>query len=352
MFSQQASEQIEAIHSMMTNGQRSVYMERHTLFYWGITTAGLILLIPTIITVENIPEAASRAIASTLLIALSLLLVGYFDFRKIQLNYENRAETVSFIQTQITKVWWLLIALIVLLNLAMHFFGGGYMFYGLLLILMGIALYIHGLFSKQMLSHAGIMMILLGLLGIGLRLPFSILEWLSIFCFGIGWPILGLSFNQPKLNSTFPRRLVFGLLWLAIITLPTFVVYKLTEHKALPTAQVISLKDFKQQTLAANKTMDGKQVIHLPAGTIIPLKIELTGDALKGVNSSTLPLELSKSLNLLLQNGVLDGQFKVADGRWKAHKYNYRIRDYLLTTSMNKEQGPQVKLTLHISTNN
>ncbi len=79
----------------------------------------------------------------------------------------------------------------------MNFFAGGYIFYGLLLTIMGTALYIHGLFSKQMLSHAGIIMVLLGLLGIGLRLPFAVLEWLSIFCFGIGRPILGLSFNQP-----------------------------------------------------------------------------------------------------------------------------------------------------------
>lgn len=347
MFSHQASEQIEAIHSMMSNGQRSVYMERHTLFLWGIATAGLILFIPTIFSTENFPETASRAIASTLTIAVTLFVVGYFDFRKIQLNRETRAETVSFIQTQVTKVWWLLIALIILINLAMHFFGGGYMFYGLLLTLMGIALYIHGLFSKQMLSHAGIVMILLGLLGIGLRLPFAVLEWLSIFCFGIGWPILALSFNRPGLHTTFLRRIVFSLFWLAIIALPTFAIYNIDKRADVPTAPAISLENFKRQTQA-----NAREVVTLPAGTTVPLKIELTGDVLKGINSATLPLLLSDSLDLSLKDGKLDGQFRIADGQWKLRKYNYRIRDYLLTTSLDKKQGPRVKLTLHISTNN
>ncbi len=349
MWPSQASKQIESIHSMMASGHRSVYMERHTLFLWGFATAGLILIIPKVFSAEYFPETASRAIGSTITIALSLLLVGYLDFRKIQKNRENRAETISFIQTQITKVWWLLIGLVVFINLAMHFFGGGYMFYGLLLTLMGLALYIHGLFSKQMLSHAGIMMILLGLTSIAFRLPFHILEWLSIFCFGIGWPILGVSFNISALNTTFLRRVLFSLSWLGIIILPTLAIYEIDKLTDIPTAKIDSLSVYKQQ----NKLIVKKEeVVSLPAGTTIPLKIELTGDILNGVNTVTLPMVLSKSLDVVLQRGKLDGRFKVSNGPWKEYRYNYRIRDYLLTPHLSKEQGPQINLKLYISTNN
>ena len=38
------STQLDAIYSMMEDGQHSVKMERHSLLIWGITAAGLILI--------------------------------------------------------------------------------------------------------------------------------------------------------------------------------------------------------------------------------------------------------------------------------------------------------------------
>jgi len=186
MQSNQASEQILAIHEMMSSGHRSVFMERHTLILWGLAAAVLILFIGSVITPEGFPETWMRAMVSTSIIGFVLALVGYFDFRLVRRAREERDESISFVQLQITKVWWLLISLTVLINLAMHFFGGGYLFYSLLLILMGLALYFHGLFSKQMLSYAGIMMIVLGLASIALHLPFTMIEWITVFCFGLG----------------------------------------------------------------------------------------------------------------------------------------------------------------------
>ena len=349
MFTRQASGQIEAIHSMMASGHRSVYMERHTLFLWGLATAGLILIIPIIFSPENFPVTAIRAASSTTTIAVILMLIGYLDFRKIKLNRDNRDETISFIQTQITKVWWLLISLIVLINLAMHFFGGGYMFYSLLLTLMGLALYIHGLFSKQMLSYAGIIMIMLGLLSIGFRLPFPIIQWLCVFCFGLGWPILGATFNSAVVSSTYLNRIFFSLCWLAIIILPTLAIYQFNELKSAPSGNAISLTQFKQEN---KENISKEEIIALPAGTTVPLVIELTGDILSGVNKITLPMLLSESLDVVLQDGKLDGRFRISNGAWKEHKYNYRIRNYLLTPNLSKDNGPQVNLKLHISTNN
>ena len=45
---------------------------------------------------------------------------------------------------QLTKVWWLLVGLIVVISIGMNLFGGGYLFYGIVLALMGLAFYIHG----------------------------------------------------------------------------------------------------------------------------------------------------------------------------------------------------------------
>lgn len=349
MWSNQASEQIEAIHAMLASGHRSVYMERHTLIYWGLAAAGLILLVAEIFTPERFPVTWIRAIASAAFIGSVLALVGYFDFRQLRRSRDQRSESISFVQLQITKVWWLLVGLIVLINLAMHFFGGGYMFYSLVLILMGLALYFHGLFSKQMLSHVGILMIFLGLASISLRLPFEAIKWLTILCFGIGWPILGLSLNLPIVNRSFAHRLIFSLVWLGVVILPALGIYKLGTMKEQPNVQVVSLAQYMQETPVEPAV---EEVVALAAGSTIPLKIELSGDVIDGLNSITLPMVLSQQMEIVLKEGKPDGRFRVANGPWKAYVYNYRIRDFSMTSSLDRQQGPQVNLKLYVSTNN
>ena len=349
MWSIEASEQIEAIHAMMASGHRSVHMERHTLILWGLTTAGLILIGTAIFTHERFPVTWVRALSTTAFIATVLAAVAYLDFYLLRRKRDLRAESLSFVQLQMTKVWWLLVGLIVLLNLGMHFFGGGYMFYSLVLMLMGLALYIHGLFSKQMLTLAGAMMILLGLMSISLRLPFGVIQWLTICCFGLGWPLLGVTLNLSRLNRSLKYRLLFSLGWLLIVTLPAFIIYQVGALEQKPEATAIPLAQFLQQD---EQFADREQVVTLAAGSMVPLHVELTGDVLEGINVTTLPLLLSQPIEIAMSNGKPDGRFRVAQGPWKKYTYNYRIRDFSMSSSLDPQQGPQVKLKLHISTDN
>lgn len=349
MWSSQASEQIEAIHAMMASGHRSVHMERHTLILWGLTVAGLILVATAIFTPARFPVTWIRAVATTGFISTVLAAVAYLDFYLLRRSRERRAESISFVQVQMTKVWWLLVGLIVLINLAMHFFGGGYMFYSLVLILTGLALYIHGLFSKQMLTLAGVMMILLGLVSASLRLPFPLIEWLTIFCFALGWPLLGMTLNLPGLNQSWKYRLLFSLGWLALVTLPAMAIYRVKALDVIPNAMPTPLAQYLQQ---GRQMGTSEQVVTLAAGSTVPLRVELTGDVLEGLNVATLPMLLSQQIDIALTDGKPDGRFRVGQGRWKKYKYNYRIRDFSLTSTLDPQQGPQVQLKLRISTNN
>lgn len=349
MWSNQASVQIEAIHSMLASGHRSVHMERHSLILWGLASAGLILLATAIFTPERFPVTWVRAVATTVFISAVLAAVAYLDFYLIRRSRDLRAESISFVQLQMTKVWWLLVGLIVLIHLGMHFFGGGYMFYSLVLILMGLALYVHGLFSRQMLMLAGVMMILLGLASMSLRLPFPAIEWLTVCVFGLGWPLLGLTLNLPALNRSLPYRLIFSLGWLCLVCLPAMAIYQAGALEAKPDALPTPLAAYLQR---GEQTGMREQVVTLAAGSSVPLNIELTGDVLEGVNATTLPMLLSQQLDIVLKDGKPDGRFRVANGPWKKYTYNYRIRDFSLTSALDPEQGPQVKLKLHISTEN
>ena len=349
MWSNQASAQIEAIHSMLASGHRSVYMERHTLILWGLTTAALILVGTAIFTHERFPITWIRAVATTVFISTVLAIVAYLDFYLIRRSRDQRAESISFVQLQLTKVWWLLVGLIVLINLGMHFFGGGYMFYSLVLILMGLALYVHGLFSKQMLTLAGVMMILLGLASIALRLPFGFIQWLTICCFGLGWPLLGVMLNISAINDSWKYRLLFTLGWLCLVSLPPLLIYKMGGLEDRPQATPVPLAAYQQQPAKIDAT---EQVVTLSEGSKIPLQVELTGDVLQGVNVMTLPMHLSQPIDIVLKNGKPDGRFRVANGPWKKYTYNYRIRDFSMTSTLDPQQGPQVALKLHISTDN
>ena len=349
MWSNQASAQIDAIQAMLASGHRSVQMERHTLVLWGLTAASLILVATAIFTHERFPVTWIRAVATTGFLVTVLAVVAYLDFYLTQRHRELRAESISFVQMQLTKIWWLLLGLIVLINLGMHFFGGGYMFYSLVLILTGLALYIHGLFSRQMLSFAGVMMILLGLVCIGLRLPFKLIEWLTVFCFGLGWPILGLSLNSSLLNRSGLYRALFSLGWLLLVILPTIAIYQWGKLEDVPAAKPITLKKYMQRSKSSHAT---KHVVTLASKSTVPLIVEVTGDVLLGKNTTTLPLVLAKPLEISLKGTRPDGRFRVGNGHWKKYTYNYRNRDFSIIPTLDPVNGPQVKLKLYISTNN
>lgn len=349
MWTTQTSAQLDAIHAMLASGHRSVHMERHTLILWGLAAAGLILAATAIFTPTRFPVTWVRAFATTGFTASALAVVAYLDFVLTRRYRVSRAESISFVQMQLTKIWWLMLGLIVVLNLGMHFFGGGYMFYSLVLILMGLALYIHGLFSRQMLALAGMMMITLGLLCIGLRLPFKAIEWLTVCCFGLGWPALGLTLNWPHLNQSRWYRLSFSLAWLLLVSLPAYAIYQWGSHEDVPAVKPISLATFMHQPELTN----GKaQVVTLPAGSTVPLHVEITGDVLAGTNTTTLPIRLSKPLEISIKDSRPDGRFRIGDENWKRYTYNYRIRNFSLHSSLDPKHGPQVSLKLYISTNN
>ncbi len=67
-------------------------------------------------------------------------------------------------QRQLTKVWWILMGLGVLMSVATLFYGGGYMIFAAWIFLVGLALVIHGLFSEQPLEWYGASMMLASVL--------------------------------------------------------------------------------------------------------------------------------------------------------------------------------------------
>jgi type IV secretory pathway TrbD component len=346
MPSPHTADQLHAIHAMMARGHRSVSLEHHTLVLWGLAAALLILMVRTWITAEHYPVVWQRALATSVLISVVLVAIGFIDLRLTRRARRLRDETLSFVQLQLTKVWWLLAGMVVLVNLGMHFFGGGYMFFGVVFALMGIAFYVHGLFSQQMLNWIGVLLIVLGLGSVALKLPYMVMEWLAIFVFGIGFPLLALVLHHTPGDAGMTRRLAMAGGWLLMILLPTGAAYHLDRDPTPPDAPVVSLPDYRLGDAV------GLQVVRLPAGTEVPLEIQVTGDVLDGVTTAIVPVRLSSPLEVSVSDGRPDGRFRAGAEPWKKALYNYRVRDLNLRSSLTRERGPEVKVTLYISTHN
>ena len=340
-----ASQQIEAIHEMMSTGHKSVRIETHTLVIWGITAAALILFVGDIFSHKNISDPVTRALSMNLFIASILTLVGIIESRMTRRKRDARDESLSFVQMQLSKVWWLILGLIVIINLAMQFFGGGYMLYSLTMALMGMALYIQGLFSRQMLSWAGVGMILLGLVTLATKLPLQLIEWIAVFCFGIGWPLLAWAINHQQINKSMIQRLIFTLIWLAVIIIPAYAVTLLAsepEHALIK--NTISLHDYRK----LEKSPEKKQIISLPAGTVIPVNLNIDGGLVDVLKQTPLILKLATEIKIEVQNGSPTGRFKLKNTDWKMFKYNFRLRITRFLSSLKPKQGPGITVDTRI----
>jgi len=343
-----ANTQLEAIHAMMASGHRSVRIERHTLLLWGLAAAFLILAVEVIFSKQRFPEIWLRSLSANAFIAVVLTAVAIWDYRLTHRARRQRDETLSFVQQQLMKVWWLLVGLIVLINLGMNFFGGGYMFYGVLLTVMGVAFYVHGLFSQQMLAWIGVLLIGLGLASVAVKLPFALMEWLAFFVFGLGLPFLALLLPRTENHATHQRRLLAALAWLTLVLVPTGVVYEWSKRVARPDVPATELAVFQRQP----QTVRGLQVVRLPAGTLVPVQIEITGDVLEGAGTALLPMRLARPVELVLRDGELDGRFRVGDDEWKQRLYNLRVRMTDLSALLRSSDGPQVTLKANFGTEN
>jgi hypothetical protein len=314
-----AADQIKSIHAMMSSGHRSVRIERHTLVLWGITGALLIVVMRWLFPPEN-----------------------------FSIKWHRTLETVSFVQLQLIKVWWSIVALIILIQIGMSFFGGGYLFFAILLSLMGLAFYIHGLFSQQLLSWAGGIMILLGLTCIVLRLPIVTQEWLTVMVLGIGLPALSYLVHHPWHNRNIVYRVAGFAIWLLLVIVPALAVDQWQRDYKVPAIPVITLADYQHGV--ENDT--AQHIVRVPASTVIPLEVNVNGSILKDGNNAVIPLQLSQSLDLILKDEKPTGWYRIVGQQWHNKRYAYRIRDIEIVPSVTRDAGPVVTLKLYISTDN
>lgn len=334
--------QLDAIHAMLSAGHRNLRVERHTLVLWGLTGGVLWALSDAILTPEQIPEPTRRAVAWLVLLSLTLGLTGWADWWLTRRAKRERDEVWSFIHRQVLKVLWLMMALGVLITFAMFFFGGGYMLPAIWLTLIGLSLFIHGLFSEELLEWAGALIILTGIASLGLRLPWETSKWICAAIFGLGLPALGLMLDGG-LRRARSLRALQATLWLAGVLVLPLAYHRHAAAMLLPEGPVISLEEYR-----ARPHPPGAAIVRLPAGAEVPVEVEVSGDLFRQ-EPTRFSLHLAEPLEVLLQDGQLTGDARQPGGPWLLAREARWISIPWLKGELSPEAGARARASVVVN---
>lgn len=339
---QLATQQLDSIHAMLSAGHRNLRIERHSLILWGVSCGGIILASDHILTAEQFPVLEQRALAWLILLALAISGVGLLDWHLTRRAKQARDEAWSFIHRQVLKVWWLLMFVGVLLTFATFFYGGGYMIFAAWVVLAGLGLYVHGLFSEELLEWTGALIITIGIGMLAFRLSYTVLQWIAASTLGLGLPLLASMLDRGKRRTAW-MRLGQSVGWLLCVLLPPLLAQQLANAgNMLPGTPAVSLEMFlKQPNLS--------QVVILPEGMTIPVAIEISGNLFRPGNTS-LPLTLSRPIEMVMHNGQPTGVWRFPNENWMKARESQRINIPWIKAELTPQNGAAIHTSLVIET--
>jgi hypothetical protein len=292
-------ERMQSIQAMLAAGHRCVELEQHSLLLWGAVGGGLCAFSDLVINSDTFPEPSQRAIASLVWLAVWLGGMSWLDHRLTHKARANRAETMPFAQAQVTRAWWMLLTLGTLATFAMFFHGGGIMIYALWTVLLGLGIFVFGLFSRPLIEWIGLATILLGATGLATGLSFDTARWLAASTFGIGLPAAGWLAARSDEHRPVQRAL-YVVAWLTVVIAPVFAFARHAATAPAPGPDIATLK--------------------LPAGSAIPLYFDLDSPLLGISAGDAMPMRLIRGTELTLANGQPDGRYRFGEDSWHSIK--------------------------------
>ena len=288
-------QQLQSIQAMLAAGHRCVELERHSLLLWGLVGGGLCAFTDLAINPDRFPDTGQRAVALFVWLAVWLGAMSWLDHVLTRRARQARQETLPFAQAQITRAWWMLLGLGTLSTFAMFFHGGGGMIYALWTVLLGLGIFFFGLISRPLIEWIGLAAMLLGIVGLASGLPMHTARWLTASCFAVGLPLAGWLAARID-DRRGGRRFAAALLWLTAVIVPGLAAARL-----LPAAKALS---------AATQTL------HLSAGDVVPLHIDMDSALVAISPDATLPVRVARHVEIALTDGQPDGRYRFDDGGW------------------------------------
>lgn len=341
-MSDSVAQQIVAIHSMLSAGHRNLRIERHTLVLWGLAGSALMLVSENVLTAAQFPVIEHRALAWLALLTAVLGGVGALDWHLTRRAKRVRDEAWSFIHRQVLKVWWLLMALGTLLTFAVFFFGGGYMVCAAWIVLMGLGLYVHGLFSEELLEWVGVLTIATGIATLAYGLDFTTMRWIAASAMGLGLPLLASMLDRGQSRPPW-YRMMQSMAWILVVLGVPLAVHRFSRTVDRPDAPHIALDQFRKDAPS------GRRIVTIPAGTPVPVEVEVSGSLFRNA-IATLPLTLAMPLEVMTTDGTPTGEVRFRGETWTDAGQAVWIRIPPLKARLTPDRGPVVHAILETAT--
>jgi hypothetical protein len=311
---------------------------------WGLAGGFLIVFSELLITPHRFPEIWQRAVATVAFMSVVLTVVLYLDVRWTRKVRRDRDEVVSFVQRQVTKVWWLLVGLGILLTFGTMLYGGGYLLFVEWLVLVGLGLVIHGLFSPQPLVGYGACILGVGILTVALRWPYDMTRWLAASVYAIGLPAAAIMLPKPGTPKTNWNRLGIAL-WLVISCGPGLLVGRAARLPAQPNGPVVALDVYRGQPSNPSASL----ILSIPSGTKIPLHLAIEGDGLTPWQD-TIPLALASPIEVAFDHGQPDGHYRIGQLDWRTVSGDLFVRTISVQARADPNTGLRLDASFQLST--
>jgi len=299
---------------MLAAGHRPIRIERTTLLVWGLATGGLCATLEDLLqrlAGRDVPLMAAWTAAIILGVGA---LAAWIDRRWLMRHRAERGETINFVEVQLGKAWAMLFVLGTMLTFGTFFFGGQYMVYGFWLVLLGVGLFLHALFSRQLPLWAGIAFIGLGIAPLAAHASYFEMRWIAASALGIGLPLLGVLIREPgpDEDAGWANSAAWWkpAAWLATVV---GVATLAAGHPAMPADADVPVVSFDRW--ASARGTRGPLIVRIPAGTKIPLDLDVGGGAFTSAPGASVELRIAQDLDLLTEDGVATEWSRTA-GQW------------------------------------
>lgn len=209
-------------------------------------------------------------------------------------------------------------------------------------VLTGLGLYVHGLFSEELLEWTGAFIIAIGIGMLAFRLNFPESQWVAASTLGLGLPLLAAMLDRGRQRAGWVR-LMQSVGWLLCVLIPPLLAQRLANANVPPDAPVVSLEEFRNQPAP-------QQVVALPAGSTIPVRVDVSGDLFRASSVSVLPLVLDRPVEIMMSNGQPTSDWRFPGESWLAARESHWISIGWVKAELTPQVGPQIRTSLVVET--
>lgn len=173
---------------------------------------------------------------------------------------------------------------------------------------------------------------------LALRLNYATTQWVAASTLGLGLPLLSAMLDQGRQRAT-RVRLVQSLGWLLCVLTPPLLAQHLGSASVPLDIPVVSLEAFRK--LSATQ-----QIVTLPIGSTIPVKVEISGNVFRTSNATLFSLVLNQPLEVVVSNGKITGDWRYPGENWAQARETLSVNIPSINVELTPQNGPEIRSSL------